>query len=65
MKCARCGKETSAHIMSMFNTEEICMDCKAVEELRPDYKDAVATENAAIRTGDRNFPGIGLRKNEA
>ncbi|HET7206525.1 MAG TPA: hypothetical protein VFI95_08095 [Terriglobales bacterium] len=43
MKCQRCGKETSVHIMSMFNTEEICMDCKAVEKMRPDYKDAVST----------------------
>jgi hypothetical protein len=65
MNCARCGKETSVHIMSMFNTEEICMDCKAEEKMRPDYKDAVETDNAAIRKGDYNFPGMGLRKNEA
>jgi recombinational DNA repair protein (RecF pathway) len=65
MKCARCGKETTAIIMSMYNTEEICMDCKALEEMRPDYKDAVATENAALRKGDRNFPGMGLKKHEA
>jgi hypothetical protein len=38
MNCNRCGKETSVHIMSMFNTEEICMDCKAAEEMRADYK---------------------------
>jgi hypothetical protein len=65
MNCDRCGKETSVHIMSIFNTEENCMDCKAAEEMRPDYKDAVATDNAAIRSGDYNFPGMGLRKNEA
>jgi hypothetical protein len=65
MNCARCGKETSVHIMSMFNTEEICMDCKAAEKMRPDYKDAVETDNAAIRKGDYNFPGMGLRKNDA
>jgi hypothetical protein len=29
MNCNRCGKETNVHMMSMFNTEEICMDCKA------------------------------------
>lgn len=65
MKCNRCGKETSVHIMSMFNTEEICMDCKALEEIRPDYKDAVETDEQAIRRGDRNFPGIGFRRNDA
>ena len=61
----RNSKETSVHIMSMFNTEEICMDCKTEEKMRPDYTDAVETDNAAIRRGDYNFPGIGLRKNEA
>jgi hypothetical protein len=33
--------------------------------MRPDYKDAVATDEKAIRRGNYNFPGIGLRKNEA
>jgi hypothetical protein len=65
MNCDRCGRETSVHIMSMFNTEEICMACEAEEKMRPDYKDAVETDNAAIRKGDYNFPGMGLRKNEA
>jgi hypothetical protein len=65
MNSDRCGKETSVHIMSMFNTEEICMDCKAAEEMRPDYKDAVETDDAAIRKGAYNFPGIGLRRNDA
>jgi hypothetical protein len=51
--------------MSMFNTEEICMDCKALEKMRKDYIDAVETDNAAIRRGDHDFPGIGLRRNEA
>ena len=35
------------------------------EEMRPDYKDAVETDNAAIRRGDYNFPGMGLRRNDA
>lgn len=62
MTCDRCGKETNAHIMSMFNTEEICLACKDAEKLRPDYKAAVAADEAAIRAGDMNFPGIGLKK---
>jgi hypothetical protein len=59
--CQRCHKQTLATIMSMFNTEEICLDCKEAEQQRPDYADAVAADAAAIRTGDFNFKGIGLK----
>lgn len=45
--------------MSMFNTETICMDCKAAEKKHPRYKDAVEADNAAIRQGNYNFKGIG------
>ena len=62
MKCDRCRKETNVHIMSMFNTDEICMECKDAERKRPDYKDAVAADEAAIRRGDFNYPGIEERK---
>ncbi len=64
-KCERCGKDTPATIMSMFNTQMICVgspdSCKAQEEQRPDYREAVAADEAAIKTGDYNFKGIGLR----
>ena len=56
MNCNRCGKETTVHIMSMFNAEEICMDCKAAEEMRPDYKDAVATDEKAFLFRARIVP---------
>jgi hypothetical protein len=59
------GKKSGINVMSMFNTEEICMDCKALEKMRPDYKDAVETDSQAIRRGDCNFPGMGLRRNDA
>jgi hypothetical protein len=48
----------------MFNTEGVCMECKALEELRPDYKNAIATDEQAIRTGRLQFPRNGLAKNE-
>ena len=48
--------------MSMFNEQVICMACKEKERQRPDYHEAVEADNAAIRRGDRNFPGIGLKK---
>jgi hypothetical protein len=41
------------------------MDCKAAEKMRPDYNYAVETDSQAIRRGDYNFPGMGLRRNDA
>jgi hypothetical protein len=60
VQCQRCNKETNILIMSMYNTQEICMECKTAEEQRPDYQVAVKADEAAIRTGNFNFKGIGL-----
>ena len=59
MTCDRCGKETKAYIMSIFNTEEICMACKKKEEAHPRYEEARKAESDAMIRGDSNFPGIG------
>ena len=37
------------------------MVCKEKERQRSDYRKAVEADNAAIRRGDRNFKGIGLK----
>lgn len=58
-KCDRCGEACPCRIMSMFNTQMICDDCKAHEERSPRYKQALEAEEAAIRSGNLNFPGIG------
>jgi hypothetical protein len=60
MNCDRCGERTNVHIMSMFNTEDICMTCKRAERLHPRYEEARAAEDEAARRGNVNFPGIGL-----
>lgn len=60
MICDRCGRETMSHILSKFNTEDICLRCSEDERLAPNYKRACNTEEAACRGGDFNFPGIGL-----
>jgi len=57
--CERCGRETVATIMSMYNTQMICMDCKGEERQRPDYERARKAEEEACRRGDFNFPGVG------
>ena len=62
-RCDRCGGSLEGgRIMSMYNTQVICMECKAKEQRRPDYREAVEADNEAIRRGDRNFPGISLKK---
>ncbi len=60
--CQRCGEETIATIMSMFNTQDICLDCKKKEEKHPDYKKARDAEAEQVRQGNYNFKGIGLPK---
>ena len=43
--CDRCGKELSGgRIMSMFNTDCICMECKKKETELPEYKDAIKAD---------------------
>ena len=59
--CPRCGEQMIASIMSMFNLDEICMDCKKREKAHPKYKEAADAELAAVRAGNgKSFPGIGL-----
>lgn len=59
-RCERCGKETIVTIMSKFNTQTICMDCKEKEKAHPKYAEADAAEVAAVKAGNYNFAGIGL-----
>lgn len=58
--CPRCGGDLKdGFMMSRFNTEECCMKCIAKEKEHPKYAEAFATEEAAVRSGNYNFPGIG------
>lgn len=57
--CDRCHKPTNITIMSMFNTQTICMDCKDSEKQHPKYKEAQQAELEALKAGNYNFPGIG------
>lgn len=60
MRCARCDLKTAVTIMSKFNTQVICLDCKEREERHPAYPEADRAETEAVRQGNYNFPGIGL-----
>ena len=61
-RCDRCGGTLDGgRIMSMFNEQVICMACREKEQKRPDYREAVEADLDAIRHGNRNFKGIGLK----
>ena len=59
--CDRCGAPLTVRIMSMFNEDVICMDCKSKEKQRADYENARDAEMAEVRKGNYNFKGIGLK----
>ena len=59
-KCDRCGGPTNGStILSMYNEDVICLNCKELEKSRPDYDDAVKADNDEIKKGNFNFKGIG------
>jgi len=59
--CDRCGKYLDVRIMSMFNTDVICMECKEAETKNPRYKEACQKEHEEVKKGNLNFKGIGLK----
>lgn len=62
-QCDRCGGSLDGgRIMSMFNEDCICMDCKKEETQLRDYAKAVKADHAEIRKGNYNFKGIGFPK---
>lgn len=62
-KCDRCGGDLSGgRIMSMYNEDCICMECKAKERQRADYAEAQRIELEQVKQGNTNFPGIGYKE---
>ncbi len=57
--CDRCGASLDGgRIMSMFNTDCICLACKEKEKARNDYKEAVRAELDELKKGNTNYKGI-------
>ncbi len=57
--CDRCGGELKeGRILSMFNTQVLCLQCKEKETKHPDYDKAVQADHAEIKKGNYNFKGI-------
>jgi hypothetical protein len=57
--CERCGEATLVTIMSMFNTQIICLDCEEEEKKDPRYEEARKAEAEACLRGEFSFPGTG------
>ena len=58
--CDRCGAPLNGGFSkSRFNTDTLCMKCLEEERHHPDYRLAADAELAAVRSGNRNFEGIG------
>ncbi|MBQ2670598.1 MAG: gamma-glutamylcyclotransferase [Alphaproteobacteria bacterium] len=61
--CDRCHKPFGGtRIMSMYNTDCICMVCKEAETKRADYKLAQDADMKEIRNGNYNYQGIGYKE---
>lgn len=58
-RCQRCYNASTGFIMSMYNEQMICAECKDSETKREDYKRAQEADESAIRQGNFNFKGIG------
>lgn len=57
--CDRCGGSLEqGRIMSMLNTDCICLACKEKEKARSDYEEAVKAEHEEIKKGNYNYKGI-------
>jgi reverse gyrase len=61
--CDRCGGSLAkGRIMSMYNKDIICDNCKDEEMKRDDYKEACDADHEQIKKGNYNFEGIGYKK---
>ena len=57
--CDRCGGSLArGRIMSMINTDCLCLTCKEQEKLREDYQTAVEAEHTEVKKGNWNYKGI-------
>ncbi len=56
--CQRCFKDANCLIMSMFNTDMICIKCSEKEKGHPNYDKAVQEDIEQIKKGNYNYKGI-------
>ncbi|MBG9544642.1 gamma-glutamyl cyclotransferase [Cytobacillus firmus] len=57
--CDRCGGSLKGgRIMSMYNTNCLCLSCKDKESERADYGEAAKADHEEIKKGNYNYKGI-------
>lgn len=57
--CDRCGGSLAGgRILSMLNTDCLCLACKEKEKSREDYPAAVQAELAEVKKGNLSYKGI-------
>lgn len=57
--CDRCGGSLAdGRIMSMLNTDCLCLACEKKEQAHPKYKEATDAELKAVRQGNYNYEGL-------
>ena len=57
--CDRCGGSLDGgRIMSSFNLDCLCMNCKEKEKEDPDYQKALEAEIGEIKKGNYNYKGL-------
>lgn len=57
--CDICGGSLEkGRIMSVFNTDCICIACSEKEKKNKDYEKAVKADHAEIKKGNYNYKGI-------
>jgi hypothetical protein len=59
-RCERCHHPCPVFTGSIFNQQLVCVPCVLKERAHPLFLEAGEAEEAAVRRGDLNFPGIGL-----
>lgn len=58
--CDRCKEKTNYTLLSTFNREQVCSECKEDESRAPGYDHAIATKLEHLRNGNYSFTGVGL-----
>ena len=57
--CDCCGGSLkSGRILSMYNSDCLCLPCKEKETKRSDYQEAVKADHEQIKKGNYNYKGI-------
>ncbi len=57
--CDRCGGSLKdGRILSMLNTQVLCMSCKEKETKEDDYDEAVKAEFDEVKKGNYNYKGL-------